>query len=169
MNQNLWKKWLVLPQMTWGIFQIITRALECLKIVSFMTSFCPKWKMYKLKTYKGVLCHDNEQWCKNWRKIDMSIENWQSNLKNFDRSTQKSQKICTLIRCFWPKCIIFEFKKYTGYIFHDTREWCKIWRKVTRASKTDMTNFANFHLSTWKSRKWDFYGILLFKVENILA
>ena len=30
--------------------------------------------------------------------------------------------------CFWLKYIMFELKKYRGVIFHDTREWCKIWR-----------------------------------------
>ena len=32
--------------------------------------------------------------------------------------------------CFWPKYIMFELKKYRGAIFHDTRVWCKIWRKT---------------------------------------
>ena len=32
--------------------------------------------------------------------------------------------------CIWPKYIIFELKKYRGVIFHDTEDWCKIWRKT---------------------------------------
>ena len=39
-------------------------------------------------------------------------------------------KIYILMGCFWPKYIMFELKKYRGAIFHDTRVWCKIWRKV---------------------------------------
>ena len=27
---------------------------------------CPKLKIYELKIYRGVICHDNEEWCKNW-------------------------------------------------------------------------------------------------------
>ena len=50
------------------------------------------------------------------------------NLTNFDSSTWVS-KIYTLMGCFWPKYIMFELKTYRGVIFHDTREWCKIWRK----------------------------------------
>ena len=38
-------------------------------------------------------------------RIDMK------NLTNFDPSTQKSQKICTLIVHFWQKYIMFELKK----------------------------------------------------------
>ena len=33
------------------------------------------------------------------------------NLTDFDPSTQKSQKICTLMGCFWPKYIVFELRK----------------------------------------------------------
>ena len=41
--------------------------------------------------------------------------------------------------------------------------------KLTCAFKTDMKNLANFHQSTWKSRNWNFDGILLSKAENVLA
>ena len=42
---------------------------------------------------------------------------------------KKVSKICTLMDCFWPKCIIFELKKYRGVMFDGTAYWCKIWRK----------------------------------------
>ena len=44
-------------------------------------------------------------------------------LKNLD---WKISKIYTLMDCFWPKCMMFELKKYRGVIFHDARERCKI-------------------------------------------
>ena len=34
---------------------------ESLKIGTLMGSFHPKQKMYELKIYKRVLCHDNEE------------------------------------------------------------------------------------------------------------
>ena len=40
--QNLKKNWLVVWKMTWGIWQIFTRALESLKIGILMGSFNPK-------------------------------------------------------------------------------------------------------------------------------
>ena len=40
--QNLKKNWLVVWKMTWGIWQIFTRALESLKIGTLMGSFNPK-------------------------------------------------------------------------------------------------------------------------------
>ena len=66
--QNLKEKWLLLPKMTWGIWQIWTRALQGLKIRTFMGSFHQKWKLYDLKTYRGVMWHDNGQWCKNVKR-----------------------------------------------------------------------------------------------------
>ena len=41
--------------------------------------------------------------------------------------------------------------------------------KLTCASKNEIKNLENFHQSTWKSQNWDVYGILLSKVENLLA
>ena len=34
---------------------------ESLKIGTLMGSFYPKQKMYELKIYRGVMCHDNEE------------------------------------------------------------------------------------------------------------
>ena len=57
--QSLKENWLVLPKMTWGICHIFTRALTSLKIENSMASFCLKLKMYELKVYRKVMCHDN--------------------------------------------------------------------------------------------------------------
>ena len=35
--------------------------LESLKIATLMGSFYPKQKMYEIKTYKKVMCHDNQK------------------------------------------------------------------------------------------------------------
>ena len=34
---------------------------KSLKIGTFIGSFYPKQKMYELKIYRGVMCHDNEE------------------------------------------------------------------------------------------------------------
>ena len=56
--------------MTGGIWQFFTRALKSLKIGTLMGSFYPKQKMYEPKIYRGVMCHENEEWRKFWRRID---------------------------------------------------------------------------------------------------
>ena len=42
----------------------------------------------------------------------------------------KSLKICTFIGSYCVKYLMFDLKKYRGVIFHDTEDWCKIWRKT---------------------------------------
>ena len=49
-----------------------------------------KKKKYELKIHRGVMSHDNEEWCKIWRGIDF-FKNDMRNLTNFDPSTWKSQ------------------------------------------------------------------------------
>ena len=38
-----------------------TRASESLQNGTLMASFCLKLKMYELKIYRGIMCHDNEE------------------------------------------------------------------------------------------------------------
>ena len=46
---------------------------------------------------------------------------------------------------FRAKYILFVLKKYRGVIFHDTEEWCKIWKELNCHFKIDMRNLTNFH------------------------
>ena len=59
--------------------------------------------MYELKIYRGVMCHDNEEWSKNWRGIDLSVRNWREEFGEFWPEQSKIIKICTLIGYFLPK------------------------------------------------------------------
>ena len=93
---------------------------ESLKIGTFMGSFYPKWKIYELKIYRGVLCHDNEKWCKTWRWIDLTIQNWHEEFDEFWPKHSKIPKIYTLIGCFWRKYVMLELKKYRGVMFDGT-------------------------------------------------
>ena len=64
-----------LPKMTWGIWQMFTRALESLKIGTMMASFCQKLKMYELKIYRGIM-----SW--QWRMMQKLKRNWLCQFKN---------------------------------------------------------------------------------------
>ena len=114
-TQDWYKVWrktgLCFQKLTWGIWQIFTRALESLQIGTLMASFCLKLKMYELKIYRGVMCHDNEEWCKIWRGIDLSVQNWHAEFDECWPEHSKIPKIFHLIGCFWPKYIILELKK----------------------------------------------------------
>ena len=109
-------------------FHQSTRA--SLKMGTLMGFFCPKLKIFELKIYRGVMCHDNEEWCKNWRGIDLSVQNWHEEFDEFWPEHSKISKICTLMGFFWTKYIMFDLKKYRGVMFGSTEYWCNIWRKT---------------------------------------
>ena len=71
------------------------------------------------------MCHDNEEWFKIWRKIDLSIQNWHEEFDEFWPEYSQISNISTLVGCFSPKYIMFELKKYGGVMFDDTEYWCK--------------------------------------------
>ena len=81
-------------------------------------------------------------------KIDMK------NLINFDPSTGKPQKYFTEMSSFWTKCIMFELKKFRGVMFHDTVEWCKIWRKTDSWLGKWLEEFGKFLPEYSKTSKW---------------
>ena len=139
--------------MTWENWQFFTRALS-LKTETLMTSFCVKLKVYELKIYRGVMCHDNEEWCKTWRGIDLSIQNLLEKFDKFWPEDLKISQISTLTDFFWPKHIMFELKKSTEKLFLMVLNIDKKFeRKLTCTFKNDMRNLANFHQSTLKSLK----------------
>ena len=37
----------------------------------------------ELKIYRGVMCNDTEKWCKIWRRIDLSFQNWHEEFDEF--------------------------------------------------------------------------------------
>ena len=67
------------------------------------------------------MCHNNEEWSKMWRGIDLSVQNSHEKFDEFWPEHSKISKICTLMGCFWPKYIMFELKKkYRGVMFDGT-------------------------------------------------
>ena len=77
---------------------------------TFTGSFYPKQKMYELKIYRGVMCQQNEERCKIWRELDLSIQKWYEEFDEFWPEHSKISKIWTLMSCFWLK-YVFELKK----------------------------------------------------------
>ena len=87
--------------------------------------------MYELKINRGVImCHYNEEWCKIWRGIDLSFQNWHGEFDQFWLEPLEVSKMFILLCSFWAEYILFELKKYRGVMFHDTEEWYKIWRGI---------------------------------------
>ena len=144
------ENWLVLPKMKWGVWQNFTRALESLKIGTLMVSFCPILKIYWLKIYRGVMCHNNEEWCKIWRGIDLAVQNWHEEFDEFWLEHLKISEICTLMGCFWQNQKMFELKKSFGICLRVLNINAKFVGKLNCAFKNDMRNLANIHQSMFE-------------------
>ena len=52
--------------------------------------------MYDIKIYRGVICEDNEEWCKIWGGIDLSFQNWRNEFDKFWPEYSKIKQTCTL-------------------------------------------------------------------------
>ena len=103
-TQDWFKVWritgLCFQKLTWGIWQFFIRALESLQIGTLMAYFCQNLNMYELEVYKGIMCHGNEEWCKNRRGVDLSVQNWHEEFDEFWSEHSKISKICTIMSCF---------------------------------------------------------------------
>ena len=75
------------------------------------------------------MSRDPDDWCKIWRKTNRQFQKWQEFGKIWLKRS-KVFKTCTFICSYCEKCLMFDLKKFRGVIFHDTEEWCKIWRKT---------------------------------------
>ena len=109
-----------------------------------MGSFNPKYEKYELKFHRGVICHDNEEWCKIWRGINLLFQNWHEEFDEFWPKHLKVSKIFILMCSFWAKYILSELKKYRGVIFHETEEGHKIWRGIDLSFKNWHKEFDKF-------------------------
>ena len=65
----------------------------------------------EVKICREVMCHENEEWCKNRRGIDLPVQNWHEGFDEFWPEHSKFLKMCTLVICFWPKYIMLELKR----------------------------------------------------------
>ena len=90
------------------------------------------------------------------------------NVVNFHPTTQMS-KIVTPMGYFCPKYMKFELQKQRGVIFHDTEQWCKIWKTLTLW-------FQKWHeelgeLSLEHPKVWKLYidGLFLSKAYTVSA
>ena len=93
---------------------------NCSSEISPNLSFCWKCIKFLLKNYRGVMSHDTEEWCKNWRKTDLLFQKQQE----FGEFWPEHSKCSTLMGSFCANYIAFDIKKYRGVIFRDTeRHW----------------------------------------------
>ena len=60
--------------------------LEHLKVSNvfpLMACFWPKYIVFELRKYIGVILLDTGEWCKIWKRIDLSSQNWHEEVNKF--------------------------------------------------------------------------------------
>ena len=74
------------------------------------------------------------------------------NLVKSNPNTQKYQKCVPVVQ-------ITGLKKYRGVIFHDTEEWCKIWKTTDLWFGKWHEEYGKFSPEHLKLQNWYFHGI----------
>ena len=102
---KIWRNWLVVSKLTWGIWQILTQALKSLKTFHFNGLLLSKiYIVWTKKLQRGYL-----SW--HWRMMQNLERNWLVVSKltwgiwQILAQTLESQKNCTLMSSFWAKYI----------------------------------------------------------------
>ena len=108
------------------------------KIFTLMGSLWAKYILFELKKYRRVIFQETEERYKIWRGIDLLFQNWHKEFNKIWPEHSKVSKISTLMGSFWARYVLFELKKYSGIIFHETEERYKIWRGID-------LSFQNWH------------------------
>ena len=87
-----------------------------------------KYIKFEPKKYRGVMCHNTEEWYKIWRETDLCFEKWDEEFDEFWLSTPKSQNLhfngvlLTKVFNVWAK-------KYREAMPHYTEDRCKLRKK----------------------------------------
>ena len=114
------------------------------KIYTLMDSFWPKYIMFELKKYRGVIFHDTGKWCKIWRKTELWFEKW---LEEFGKFSSEHSKFSKL-RLWWNRLIQSKkwiTLKFTGNLCAITMtNDAKFEEELTFQFKIDMRNLLNF-------------------------
>ena len=110
--------------------------------------------MCELTIHRGVICHENEEWCKMWRKADLWFGKWHMEFGNFSPEHSKVSKL----RLWWDpfiqsrKCMSLKVTDELCVVI--MKNDAKFEENLTCRFKTDMRNLTNFGLSTPKCQKF---------------
>ena len=114
--------------------------------------FWPKYIMFELKKYRGIIFHGTRKWCKIWGKSDLWFGKSHEELCKFLLEQMKVSKLGLLLSPFIQtiKCMSL---KFTGELCVMTMKYdAKFEKELTCRFIIDMRNFTNFDL-TWPAKK----------------
>ena len=131
--------------------------LKISKICALMGCLWPKYIMFELRKYRGVIFGGTEYWCKNWRKTDFYFQKWHEEFAKFSPDYLKVSKFGLWWDSFIQsrKCMNL---KFTGELFVMTmKKDEKLEEKLTCYLKIDVKTLIRFDPSTRKSQKFALY------------
>ena len=108
------------------------------KICTLMGWFWPKYIMFELKKYRGVMFDGTEDWCKIWRKADYCFQKWHEEFGKFSPEHSEVSKLQ-----FTEELCVMTMKNDA-----------QLEKELTCQFKIDMKNLTDFDTSTQKSQKF---------------
>ena len=118
--------------MTRGICWILMQAVESLKNCTLMCYFCRKYIIFEAKKYRGVMCHNTEEWCNIWGGTDQCFKKWH---KEFWPNTQKSQNLhfnrllLTKVHNAWAKKLQRSYVSCNWRVMQYSKKiWLVVWK-----------------------------------------
>ena len=96
-------------------------------------SFCPKYTMFELKKYRGVVFHGTKQCCKIWINPDLLVSNMAWGIGYTFIRALESLKNCTLMCSFCPKYIMFQ-RNYVSCDWRVTQNLKENWLVACKMS-----------------------------------
>ena len=134
-----------------------------------MGCFWPKYTMFELRSYRGVILDDTQDWYRVWRKTDLCFQKWHEKFGKFSPEHLKVWKLGLSWHSFIQssKCMSLKFTRELSVM--TIKNDAKFEEELTCQLKVDMRNLTNFAPSTQKSQTFHFSGLLLIKGYNVWA
>ena len=124
-------------KLTWAS-QILTRALEkSEKCFVLIGSLWPKYILFELQKYKGVIFHDTDELCKFWRKTDQWFEKRHEKFGKFSPEHLKVSKL----EHWWDPFV----QRRKGVTLKFTEELCV----MTMRNNAKFEEELSFHFQNW--------------------
>ena len=133
-----------------------------------MGSFYPKYIMFQLEDFRGIMCHDTEECCKFKEKLTCALKNDIRNLVSFHASRRKSENLY-FDWILLSKAYKDLDEKVQKSCLMTLKSDAKFEEKLTLGSKNDMRNLVNFNASSGKSENLHFDLLLLSIAYKVLA
>ena len=122
------------------------------KKIVLIGSLWPKYILFELQKYRGVIFHDTEEICKFWRKTDLWFERRLEKFGKFSPEHLQVSKLGLWWDPFVPSRKVMTLKFAEELWVMAMKNNAKFEEELNFHFKTDMRNFTNFDSSTWKSK-----------------